>query len=97
MNIRCSNCNKIYDSKIESYDDHESGKCNWNEEDKRDYHIGFVSMFLFIGGLFAGMIVAINTGNFLYFAVIALPLLIISQLIMYKVWTKGITVQQESD
>jgi hypothetical protein len=97
MNIHCSNCDKVYDSKIESYDDHESGKCNWNEEDKKDYRIGFVSIFLSIGGLFVGMVATINTGSFFYFVAIALSSLIISQFIMYKVWTRGITVQQESN
>lgn len=96
MKVRCSNCKNIYDTEIDSYEDHEASKCIWTNEDKKDYHYGFLSMFLFIGGLFGGMIAVIHTNNFLYMIVISLPTLILSQLIMYRVWTKSITSEIKS-
>lgn len=97
MKVRCSNCKNIYDTKIDSYEDHEASKCTWSVEDKKDYHYGFLSMFLFVGGLLGGMIAVLHTNNFLYMILIALPTLILSQFIMYRVWTKPITLETMSE
>lgn len=95
MQVNCSNCKRVYDSKIENYEDHESGKCNWTNEDKKDSHYGSLSMFLYVGGLLIGMIMTMNTNNFLYIIAIAFPCLVISQLIMYRIWAKPLSQEKK--
>ncbi len=88
MKVLCENCKTVYDTKDGKYEDHESSKCTWTDEDKKDSNFGWLGMFLFIGGLMGGMFATLATNNLLYMVAIGLPTLILSQGVLYKVWTK---------
>lgn len=95
MKVLCKNCKTVYDTKDGKYEDHESSKCTWTDDDIKDYHYGFLSMTLMIGGLFVGFFIALTTTEYSYMLAIALPTFVLSQILNYKFWTK--TTSQNSN